>query len=196
MIYIIMGKSATGKDTIFARLIKDKELGLTRIVPYTTRPIRAGEIDGEEYHFVDEGQLADFIREGKVIERRRYNTVHGEWNYFTVDDNEDVRSGHNFIMITTLEAYNKLKQYYGADCVVPIYIETEDYERLRRAMDRESRQEKPSYDEVCRRYLADEQDFSEENLMRAGIDRRYVNADIDTCIEDIRRDILADRNIT
>lgn len=47
-----MGKSSTGKDTIYKRLLEDQELGLQRIVPYTTRPIREGEQEGVEYHFV------------------------------------------------------------------------------------------------------------------------------------------------
>lgn len=194
MIYIIMGKSATGKDTVFAGLIKDEELNLTRIIPYTTRPVRAGEIEGEEYHFVDEAQLKEYISEGRVIERRQYNTVHGIWNYFTLDDNEDIKNGGDFVMIATLEAFNKLKEYYGAECVTPVYIETDDYERLRRAIDRESRQDLPSYEEVCRRYIADEYDFSERNLSRAGINKRYKNTDINECIAAIKNDILCARN--
>ena len=194
MIYIIMGKSATGKDTVFAGLIKDEELNLTRIIPYTTRPVRAGEIEGEEYHFVDEAQLKEYISEGRVIERRQYNTVHGIWNYFTLDDNEDIKNGGDFVMIATLEAFNKLKEYYGAECVTPVYIETDDYERLRRAIDRESRQDLPSYEEVCRRYIADEHDFSERNLSRAGINKRYRNTDINECIAAIKNDILCARN--
>lgn len=194
MIYIILGKSATGKDTVFARLIDDKELNLERIVPYTTRPIRPGETDGEEYYFVDEAKLAEYIRKGKIIERRQYNTVHGIWNYFTVDDGRDVSQKQDFIMIGTLESFNKLKDYYGEDCVYPVYIETDDYERLRRAMDRESLQSVPSYEEVCRRYIADEQDFSENNILDAGIKKRYENIDIGECIEAIKKDILAGRN--
>ena len=48
-IFCVMGKSATGKDTIFQKLL-DK-LDLKRIIPYTTRPIRDGEVSGREYHF-------------------------------------------------------------------------------------------------------------------------------------------------
>lgn len=41
--------------------------------------------------------------------------------------------------------------------------------RLARALDRERSQIKPNYDEMCRRFLADSADFSEENLEKAGI---------------------------
>ena len=50
-IFCVMGKSASGKDTIYRRLMEAPGLGLERIVLYTTRPIRAGEKDGVDYHF-------------------------------------------------------------------------------------------------------------------------------------------------
>ena len=50
-IFCVMGKSATGKDTIYQRLLHKKELNLQKIVPYTTRPIREGEEHGREYYF-------------------------------------------------------------------------------------------------------------------------------------------------
>ena len=49
-----MGKSSSGKDTIYKKLIQNKNLALKEIIPYTTRPIRVGEQDGVEYHFVTE----------------------------------------------------------------------------------------------------------------------------------------------
>ena len=53
-IFYLMGKSSSGKDTMFKKLIEDKTLGLKTIVGYTTRPMREGECDGVEYFFVDE----------------------------------------------------------------------------------------------------------------------------------------------
>lgn len=85
-IFYIMGKSSTGKDTVFKRLQKEKSLGLSTIVSYTTRPIRAGEKDGETYHFIDEKKLARLEKEGRVIEKRSYETVYGLWYYLTVFD--------------------------------------------------------------------------------------------------------------
>ena len=53
-LFYIMGKSASGKDTIYQRLLRNPEFSLERLVIYTTRPIRDGELDGREYHFVTE----------------------------------------------------------------------------------------------------------------------------------------------
>ena len=68
---------------------------------------------------------------------------------------------------------------------LPVYIEVEDGLRLARAVERERRQAEPKYAELCRRFLADAEDFSEENLARAGISRRFVNNDLDECLSEI-----------
>lgn len=195
MIYIIMGKSATGKDTVFSRLVNDEELGLKKIIPYTTRPIRENETEGVEYHFVNEDTLNELLALGRVVEHRRYNTVHGVWNYFTVDDNDDIRSDVRYAMIGTLETYEKLRDYYGSKYIVPVYIEVEDYERLRRAMDREKTQKNPSYEEVCRRYIADEHDFSKDKLEKLSITKRYKNDNIGECADKIKKDILSGASV-
>ena len=42
-IVYLMGKSASGKDTIFRRLSEEEEFSFRTLVPYTTRPMRSGE---------------------------------------------------------------------------------------------------------------------------------------------------------
>jgi hypothetical protein len=71
--------------------------------------------------------------------------------------------------------------------VVPIYIEVETGERLTRALNREKQEEEPKYAEMCRRFLADEEDFSEENIIKAEIGRRFENIELETCTEEIIR---------
>lgn len=183
-IYCMMGKSSSGKDTLYQKVL-ERLPQIHRVVPYTTRPIREGEQDGVEYHFVDDKQLAKLETDGKIVELRAYNTVHGIWKYFTVDDGQiDLEQG-DYLLIGTLETYEKIREYYGAEHLVPIYIEVEDGERLARALERERRQAVPKYKEMCRRFLADEEDFCEENLKRLGIDKRYRNTDMETCLNEI-----------
>ena len=187
-----MGKSASGKDTVFSRLIDDKNLSLERMVPYTTRPMRSGEKDGVEYHFTDIAGLKNLRDNGKVIEERCYHTVHGDWHYFTVDDG-NVNDTGDYLMIGTLEVYTKLVSYFGSDSVVPLYIEIDDGERLQRALQREKSQDNPKYAEMCRRYLADCEDFSEDKIALAGIKKRYDNSNLEECIGAIKEDILSSR---
>jgi guanylate kinase len=180
---MIMGKSATGKDTIYARLMKRRDLKLKKIVPYTTRPMREGETDGVTYHFCSDQKLAELTEAGKVVEKRTYQTVYGPWNYFTVDDDQiDLTKQQDYLIIGTLEAFTRIRDYYGKRRVVPIYIEVEDGIRLTRALGREKKQKEPKYDEMCRRFLADQQDFSEENLKKAGVRKRFVNLSLKTTV--------------
>lgn len=184
-IFYLMGKSSTGKDTLFSKLIQQKKHPLKNIVPYTTRPIRAGEQEGVEYHFTDEEGYQRFQETGKVIEERAYNTFHGMWRYFTVDEGQIDYQHHDYVMIGTLEAYLKMKEYFGEQVLVPLLIELDDGERLQRALDRERQQEVPKYEEMCRRFLADKEDFSPEKIAQAGITRTFVNNRWQDCLEEI-----------
>lgn len=182
-IFYLMGKSASGKDTIYKK-VKEQLPELKTIVIYTTRPIREGEQDGVEYFFVDDDRLQELQEAGKVIELREYNTVHGIWKYFTADDGQFDREDH-LIAIGTLESYVQLRKYFGDEKLIPIYIEVEDGLRLERALSRERMQREPKYEELCRRFLADAADFSVDKLSEAGITQKYFNIDMDKCIDEI-----------
>lgn len=183
-IFYIMGKSSSGKDTVFKELLRREELGLNRIILYTTRPVRAEETDGVQYHFVTEEKLQELMDAGKVIELRSYNVVGGVWKYFTVDDEHIDLEHKNYVAIGTLVSYEILKEYYGEDRLVPIYIEVSDDIRLERALKRERQQKNPNYEELCRRFLADSEDFCEENIRHAGITKRFANNDSsEACIK-------------
>ena len=182
-IFYLMGKSGSGKDTIYKH-IKEQIPELKSIVIYTTRPIRSDELDGVAYHFSNDEKLQKFQGNGKVIELREYNTVHGIWKYFTVDDGQ-FDTQENLLAIGSLESYVKMKEYFGEEKMVPLYIEVEDGLRLERALQRERKQDSPKYEEMCRRFLADAKDFSEENLGLAGIKKKYLNNTLEDCVNEI-----------
>lgn len=183
-IFYLMGKSASGKDSLFERLLASS-LPLKPIVPYTTRPPREFESEGVEYHFVGEERLAKLAEQGRVVEQRVYQTVHGPWIYATVDEGQWDFERESYLAIGTLSSYLSFCRYFGRDRLVPLYIEVEDGERLTRAIEREKKREKPEYEEMCRRFLADQADFSEERLMEAGIEKRYVNQDFEACLGEL-----------
>jgi guanylate kinase len=189
-LFCLMGKSSVGKDSVFGLLCQDPELQLKPIIPYTTRPKRKNETDGVEYYFRDEEKLKEFSLQGKVIERRDYRTVKGIWSYFTLDDGQVDMSRGNYIFITTLEAYKKIKAYFEDENVVPIYLEIDDGVRLSRAIKREREQQNPNYDEMCRRFLADSIDFSKEKLDHNHINKYYNNFTLEECAAQIRKDLL------
>lgn len=190
-IIYLMGKSSTGKDTIYKRLLTENDFGLKKIIPYTTRPIRMKEQNGVEYFFTDEEGFDKLMKSGRVIEHRAYHTYHGLWRYFTVDDGQIDLQGQNYICIGTLESYESTKAYFGAACMVPVLIELDDGVRLQRALNRERKQEFPKYEEMCRRFLADSEDFAEKKIEKAGITRRFCNEDLEQCLGEIKEYIAS-----
>lgn len=185
MIFYIMGKSASGKDSLYKRLISE-DLGLKKVAIYTTRPKREGEIEGTEYYFVDEKYLEE--NKKKVIEKRVYHTVFGDWYYATLDDGK-IKDDENYLIIGTLESYNIMKKYFGDGKLFPIYLEVKNDIRKERAIKREELEKIPKFDEMERRFMADEIDFSEENIKKSGIKKRYINEDFDKCFIEVVNDI-------
>lgn len=208
-IFVVMGKTSSGKDTIYKRVLDSlkKTEGAEApqtVVIYTTRPMRSGETNGVEYFFVTEERLQELREQGSVVEERCFHTVHGPWYYFTVNDGQIDLEHHNYFMINTLAGFEKIRSYYEdkqkdyrqmqngqqvKEPVIPIYIDADPKERLLRYINREALQKQPNYNEVCRRFLADEEDFAEEELKRLGIIKRYFNQNLDQCCEEIEQDI-------
>ena len=140
--------------------MEDKTFAFHTLVPYTTRPMRSTEVNGRDYFFTDEA-----------------------------DDGQVDLANDSYLLVGTLESYRKVQAYYGLEQVIPIYVEVEDGLRLSRAVERERAQREPKYAELCRRFLADEADFSEEKLSSAGIVKRFQNDDLERCLQEILREI-------
>ena len=181
-----MGKSASGKDAVYRNLLAKESLALRKVVGYTTRPMRKGEEEGKQYRFVDEEAYLRFRNEGKLIEDRAYDTKLGIWRYFTADDGQINLGEASYLLIATPEAFPAIRAYFGEEKVCPVLIDSDDGLRLERALKRERRQENPRYDEMCRRFLADQADFEPEKLEAAGITNRFENNDtLEACLENV-----------
>ena len=189
-VFCIMGKSGSGKDTIFKEIIKDNSLNLKKIVGYTTRPKRVEENDGVEYNFIDDDMINKFIQKNKVIELRKYDTVNGIWYYGTMDDGQINLQTNSYIVISTLESYSSFKKYFGSNNVIPLYIDVDDGIRLQRILNREMSEDSPNYKEICRRFIADSEDFSNKNLKLNDIEKIYSNNNLVECIADVKNNII------
>ena len=175
-LYYLIGKSGSGKDSIFAKL--QEEFAMRPLLLFTTRPMREGEEDGREYYFVTPAFLEKVRADGKILEERTYYTVNGPWTYFTalLEDYQRIDlSAEDYLGIGTIASYRKLSAAFGEGEVIPLYIEVEDGLRLLRSLEREREQKKPNYAEICRRFLADQEDFSEGRIREAGIVKRFSN---------------------
>lgn len=90
----LIGKTATGKDTVKKELIN---LGMDSVVTTTTRPMRDGEVQDVAYHFIDKSQFKRFKEQGFFAETDSYNTVHGVWYYGT--QYKDLKDHENKVII-------------------------------------------------------------------------------------------------
>lgn len=193
LIYI-MGKSSAGKDTIYQK-VKER-INTNLYIPYTTRPMREGEVQGREYNFITREEFNELEKEQKVMENRNYNVINknGEkdiWTYATIADKQWDKDG-DFLSIGTLESYTSILKYLKNHPekelkMLPVYISISEEERRKRATARENQQAKPNFEEMERRLKADNIDFSEEKLREAGISKfeTFENYDLEKCVSEI-----------
>lgn len=159
---MFIGKSSSGKDTFFYRTINN--FNLNKILLLTTRPKRLGEEEGKEYNFIDMDTMDELDKNHLLVERRDYNTAYGIWSYATRGDIID--TSKNYLVCNTWQGYEQYLNYFGEGIVYPFYFDLNINTRFERAYVREHKQENKKYLEMCRRFIADEEDFKNEYLTK------------------------------
>lgn len=186
-IVLFMGKSSSGKDTIIHKIIKENKYDLKNIVMHTTRPPRAEEIDGREYHFSTREEMLKLKAQKMIVESREYETRYGLWYYFTVCSSINLNK-NNYIASNTLVGFEQYLNYYGKDNIISILINLDDGIKLQRALNREKKEKNPKYDELCRRFLSDSEDFSLKNIEKYPIDYVINNEqNIENTMEEVNK---------
>lgn len=103
-----MGKTCSGKDTIAKELIKH---GFHRIITYTTRPRRKGEVNGKDYHFITDKMFKQMISDDSFAEYKFYNSAQGTWWYGSVI--EDFNKNEKSFIILTPSGYKDIINKLG-----------------------------------------------------------------------------------
>lgn len=173
---VLLGMTATGKSTILNKLVKD--YGYQRIVTCTTRPKREGEVDGIDYHFLDDRMFRHYINQDKFIEYTSYNVVNNQtWYYGTLKEDLS-KNFDNGIIIVNPDGYKYYSKYLSNAFFVRLYAPLDIIRK--RLMERG---DDPGESE--RRIIADCSDFQV-------IDNKLINLSINTHIhkvDDIAREI-------
>lgn len=152
-VYAIIGKSASGKDTIVQELLK-RNSNFHGVVSTTTRPKRDYEIHGKDYYYVSEEEFVNLCNEDAMLEVSVFNS----WLYGTSKtslDKEKINLG-----VFNIQGINSLMERDDVDLRV-FYVVAEDKNRLMRQLSREN---SPNIDEIIRRYSTDKADFAEYNI--------------------------------
>lgn len=180
-IFCLIGKSGSGKDTIMNRIFEQRS-DLQRVVMSTTRPIRPGEVDGVNYNFVTDAQFRKSLLSGDVVEHRSYSTIHGLWTYFTTKS--AFTGDQDFLTTSTIDAVSSLREYFGEENVIVVNVVVDDGLRLQRALTRELNGGR-GFLEMCRRFLADSEDFNQVKLSTIANLKTVENIDIEQCVLEV-----------
>lgn len=162
-LFIIIGKSASGKSTIANYL--HKHYGFDEVINFTTRPIRINEKNGVDYHFINDNIFSDMMANDEFINYKEqpiyinnkldiyYYGTHKEKNNINLDEN-------NAVIVIDPQGAKSLINYFGRENCRVVYIKCSNNIRKRRAMKRGSF----SLKEWNRRLEADKKDFQWENI--------------------------------
>ena len=146
MIVVLVGESASGKSTI-EKLIKERDTSFTKIVSYTTRPMRDREQNGIDYHFISNDEFANMISDDAFIESAKYRG----WNYGSAK--KDYDDGNNHVVVLTPHGCRSLKRWANNNPgtkIISIYFDVDRRSRMIKILNRGD-----DIDEAYRRNISD-----------------------------------------
>lgn len=147
---IMIGKTASGKDTIINKLVTKH--GYKRVITYTTRPMRPGEQQDVTYHFITEEDFKKKIEDNFFAEYKTFNTQFGTWYYGTAIEDLENMDNKTIIILTPSGYRDIIHKIKNRPKVIYIYANNATIkERLRSRGDDKS--------EAQRRLEHDNSDF-------------------------------------
>lgn len=165
---VLLGKTASGKDTILNELVK--KYNYRKMITYTTRPMRKGEIQDKTYHFISDEEFLKKKEEDFFLEYNEFNTVDDIWRYGSAKE-DYLNATNDTVIILTPSGLSALKVYIArqkADIdIIPIYIYANNNTIGKRLKKRGDKKE-----EADRRIKADNVDF---DGVQNVVDRIFYN---------------------
>lgn len=174
-VLVISGPSGSGKTTIVSRLTRECSVPLRKSVSATTRPARAGEIDGRDYHFLTPVEFQRRRQAGEFLECAE---VHKSGYWYGTPLSEVQRAcdeGAWTLLEIDVEGAMAVMERYPAAVTVFLSTPSDEYERRLRARGTES-------EEVIQRRL---QTARQELTFADRYQHRVVNADLDEAVREI-----------
>lgn len=155
-IIVLLGASATGKDTV-AKYISEK-YNIPMAISYTTRPMRSNETQGVEYYFISDDEMHEKFKNGEVIEHTSYYIQSEDVSYTYANVVEEFEKGDYVLTILNPHGLYQFNKSQYKDNLVSIMLNCDDRVRLVRSLNRD---ENVNVNEVLDRFRRDELDFIE-----------------------------------
>lgn len=134
LLVVISGPSGVGKDATL-QLLRDTGHSFHFVVTATTRPIRPGETDGEDYHFVSMGEFAEMIEQKELLE---YAVVYGDYKGIPKKHVRDaLASGKDVIMRIDVQGAATIRRLVPNAVTIFLSAESEE-ELVRRLQERKT----------------------------------------------------------
>ena len=156
-IIIIMGEAGTGKDTICKNLCLAYPNIFHRVISHTTRPRRENETEGSDYYFIKQEEWDQY----RFIEETKFNNWYYGTNFEALDSNKI-----NVAVMNPAGVLSFLKSK-DINIIKIIKLEVPAKIRIERQLKRE---ENPNVSEICRRFLADENDFTNFDFKKYNVE--------------------------
>lgn len=182
LLFILSSPSGAGKSTI-ARMLLEQDEHIALSVSVTTRPPRPGEIDGQDYHFIDEAEFHRLVEENALLE---WAKVFGHY-YGTpkAQVKQGLREGQDFLFDIDWQGTQQLYQRAEQD-VVRVFILPPSLEELHRRL----RSRNTDSEEVIAGRMARAQD---EISHWDGYDFVVINDNVESCFEKVRQILNSER---
>jgi len=182
LMFILSSPSGAGKTTIARRLLEHDD-HIRMSVSCTTRPMRPGEVDGRDYHFVSREQFDRMVEAGEFLE---WATVFGN-SYGTpkAQVKQGIREGQDFLFDIDWQGTQQLYQKMETD-VVRVFLLPPSIAELRRRL---TGRGTDSAEVVAGRMARAQAEISHWD----GYDYVVVNDDIDACFAQVLNILAAER---
>lgn len=172
---ILSGPSGVGKDTVIQEWQKQCP-NVHRVITYTTRPPRVGEIDEINYHFVTEDDFQKLIEENLLLE---WKNVHGHW-YGSPVREVDAALEDGKIVVLKIDVQGAEEVMRKRKDAITIFLMPPSQEELERRL-KERKQDK--IEDIERRIRDAKKEIEKSNLYQY----RVVNDSVERAVEEIRQ---------
>jgi len=181
ILFVISGPSGVGKGTIKDALLRELQ-DIKLSISTTTRPMRAGEVEGRDYFFLSPEEFSDKLANDEFLENARvYSNMYGTPRKYVMDN---LQNGYDVLLEIDIQGALKVKEKMPEG--VFIFIQPPDFEALKQRIKGRG---KDSPQTIQTRLAASQDEMD----MVIHYDYAIINDDLDEAVNKVQSIIIAER---